>query len=153
SEVKSLRKNLIATLVIALGLAISASNGSSQDGGLKVTGSLPKNPLPPPSTSGPIQLQHTLPVPQQETQSQTVPNSDANRFEHHDSVISIPRMLNNQWALGKSVPPENLISGRYIRSLDTAARSLTLKEAIYIALRNNPALASAQLDPVAAVET
>ncbi|HUA35876.1 MAG TPA: TolC family protein [Candidatus Binataceae bacterium] len=150
----SLSKNLIATLVIALSLAISASSGWSQDGsGLKVTGSLPQNPLPPPSTSGPIQLQHTLPVGQQETGNQTVPNTDANQFEHSDSVVSIPRMLGNQWSVGKTVPPENLISGRYIRSLDTEARSLTLKEAIYIALRNNPALASAQLDPVAAVET
>ncbi len=151
---KSLRKYLIATTVIALSLAISASSGWSQDGsGLKVTGALPTNPLPPPSTSGPIQLQHTLPVGQQESATQTVPNSDANQFEHSDSVISIPRMLGNQWSLAKTVSPENLISGRYIRSLDTEARSLTLKEAIYIALRNNPALASAQLDPVAAVET
>jgi outer membrane protein len=146
-------KNLVATLVIALTVAIGASNGWSQDSGLKVTGSLPNTPLPPPSTSGPIQLQHTLPVEQQAAPNQTVHNSAADQFEHDDSVLSMPQIVAHQWALGKQVAPENMISERYLRSLDTEARGLTLKEAIFIALQNNPALQSASLDPVAAVET
>ena len=150
---KSWRKNLIATTAIALTVAIGTSQSWSQDSGLKVTGSLPTTPLPPPSTSGPIQLQHTLPVQQEAAPNEAVPNSTANQFEHHDSVLSMPRIFANQWGLGKEVAPENVISERYLRSLDTGARALTLKEAIYIALRNNPALQSASLDPVAAVET
>jgi outer membrane protein len=147
------RKTLAATLAIAITL-LFAARAHAQDTNLKVTGSLPANPLPPPATSGPIQLQHTLPISPQEAPDVSVPNSDASQFEHGDApVISIPQIVAHQWNLSRQVPPENLISERYIRSLDTEGRGLTLKEAIYIALKNNPALQSAQLDPIASLET
>jgi outer membrane protein len=119
---------------------------------LTVTGELPKNPLPPPATSGPIRL-NAPPLPQQSPPRVNVPNSATAPFEHQTSTIYLPSMFAHQWSLTKEVPPESLISERYLRSADTEAHSITLKEAIYIALRNNPQIQAAQLDPVAAVET
>jgi outer membrane protein TolC len=55
--------------------------------------------------------------------------------------------------LSKEVSPENVISERYLRSEDPNARGLTLKEAIYIAIQNNPALKASELDPIASTET
>ena len=73
--------------------------------------------------------------------------------EHHDSVASLPQIFVKQWSLTNEVPPESMISERYIRSVDPQAAALTLKEAIYIALRNNPNVEVALLNPVAAIET
>ncbi len=46
-----------------------------------------------------------------------------------------------------------MISERYLRSEDPNARGLTLKEAIFISLQNNPSLKAAELNPVASMET
>jgi outer membrane protein len=80
-----------------------------------------------------------------------VPASAANRFESNP-VLSIPREFIRQWSPAHEVAPENLISERYLRSMDNTARKLTLKEAIYVAIHNNPALKASQLDPIAATE-
>ncbi len=120
---------------------------------LKVTGALPSTPLPPPATSGPIRLP-ALPVEQQTAPGVNTPNSSASQFEHKNGdVLSLPGIFAHQWSLTKEVAPENLISERYLRTSDTTARQLTLKEAIYIALRNNPAIKSIQLSPISAIET
>jgi outer membrane protein len=83
----------------------------------------------------------------------SVPASDANQFEHHDDFLSLPRIFGHQWSLSKEVSPEDVISERYLRSEDPNARGLTLKEAIYIAIQNNPSLKAAELDPIASTET
>lgn len=121
-------------------------------GGLKVTGSLPSNPLPPPATSGRIPL-NASPLGQQSAPALNVPNSSAAQFEHHDSVASLPQIFTKQWSLGTDVPPESMISERYIRSVDQQARALSLKEAIYIALANNPNVQVALLNPIAQIES
>jgi outer membrane protein len=76
----------------------------------------------------------------------------ASRFEENP-VLSIPKAFSRQWWPGTEIPPEALISERYLRTQDTLARRLTLKEAIYIAIRNNPGLTAVQLDPIAAEES
>ncbi len=140
---------VIVLLTLAVtGIGLAQNNSES----LKVTGSLPKNPLPPPATSGQIPLNAT-PISAQSSPQINAPNSSTVPFEHDDSVASLPRIFSRQWSLATDVPPESLISERYIRSADQQARALTLKEAIYIALRNNPNVVVALLNPVAAVET
>lgn len=119
---------------------------------LAVTGNLPKTPLPPPDLSGPIQMQST-PIEPQEPPRVSVPPSASNEFQHHDDLLNLPRIFAHQWSLTNEVSPDNVISERYLRSESPQARGLTLKEAIYIALRNNPALKASQLDPVASMET
>ncbi|MDO8433783.1 MAG: TolC family protein [Candidatus Binatus sp.] len=143
---------LILPLQILPLLLIGTRSGIAQDSSLKVTGELPKTPLPPPNVTGPIRRQ-AMPVGPQEPPRVSIPPSAANEFEHHDSFVSLPSIFANQWSLSKQVPPETLISERYMRSSDPNVRGLTLKEAIYIALKNNPGLAASAMDPVASTET
>jgi outer membrane protein len=139
----------LAMLMVGL-LLIGSSTGFAQNQ-LKVTGS-PNNPLPPPDLTGPIQMQ-SIPVGPQPAPRTSVPASDANQFEHHDDFLNLPRIFAHQWSPSQEVSPENVISERYLRSEDPTARGLTLKEAIYIAIQNNPALKASQLDPIASTET
>ncbi len=80
-----------------------------------------------------------------------VPANAANQFERNP-ILSIPSEFIRQWSTAHEVAPENLISERYLRSMDDTARKITLKEAIYIAINNNPALKATELDPIAATE-
>jgi outer membrane protein len=80
-----------------------------------------------------------------------VPANAANQFERNP-VLSLPDEFARQWSPAHEFAPENLISNRYLRSADNTARKITLKEAIYIAIRNNPALKASELDPIAATE-
>jgi outer membrane protein len=81
-----------------------------------------------------------------------IPAQATSRFEQNP-VLSIPKAFAQQWSLSHEIPPESLISERYLRTQDTLARKLTLKEAIYIAIRNNPGLIAVQLDPIASEES
>jgi outer membrane protein len=80
-----------------------------------------------------------------------VPASAANQFERKP-ILSIPSEFGRQWSPATELAPENLISERYLRSMDNTARKITLKEAIYIAINNNPALKATELDPIASTE-
>jgi outer membrane protein len=148
----------LAMLIVPI-LMIASSSGHAQTpypnpaNPLKVTGSLPTTPLPPPDLNGPIQMQSVpLNAPQAPPHA-SVPPSASNQFEHHDDLLNLPRIFAHQWSLTQPVVPDNIISERYLRSEDPTARGLTLKEAIYIAIQNNPALKASQLDPVASMET
>jgi outer membrane protein TolC len=68
-------------------------------------------------------------------------------------VLSIPGVFAHQWSPAQEIAPEGLISERYLKTFDNTARKLTLKEAIYIAIRNNPGLAAVALDPIASTES
>jgi outer membrane protein TolC len=80
-----------------------------------------------------------------------VPAAAADQFER-GAVLSLPGAFVDQVTPGTTVPPEGLISEQYVGTRDDHARRISLKEAIYIAIRNNPALAASQLEPVAATE-
>ncbi len=118
----------------------------------------PYQPPPPPdaslqapATSGTIQLQ-SVPIGPQTPPDSSVPPRDAGQFEHHDSALSFPEIFANQWSPTHVVPPESLISESYLRTAEQTARKMTLKEAVYIALRNNPNVAYIELNPVAGQE-
>jgi outer membrane protein len=147
----SSKRNLLLAILVFPMLLTAASIGLAQDP-LAVTGSLPKTPLPPPDLTGPIQMR-SVPVSPQEPPNTSVSPAEANQFEHHTSVINLPEIFAHQWSLSRPIAPENVISQRYMRSEDSNVRGLTLKEAIYIALRNNPTLQATSLDPVASMET
>src|SRR5208282_248309 len=132
-------------------LLLGTSPGFAQDQ-LQVTGSLPTTPLPPPDLTGPIEMQ-SVPVGPQQPPQASVPPSASNQFEHHDDLLNLPRIFAHQWSLTNEIAPDNVISERYLRSETPTARGLTLKEAIYIAMQNNPSLKAAELDPVASMET
>jgi outer membrane protein len=149
----------LAMLIISV-LMIGASPGHAQvpsanptPNPLRVTGSLPKTPLPPPDLNGPIQMQSVPLNGPQTLPNASVPPSASNHFEHHDDFLNLPRIFAHQWSLTKQVAPDDVISERYLRSEDSSARGLTLKEAIYVAIQNNPSLKASELDPVASMET
>ena len=75
----------------------------------------------------------------------------ADQFESNP-ILSIPGVFVDQWSPAQQIAPESLISERYLRSADDTARKITLKQAIYIAIRNNPALKASELDPIASTE-
>jgi outer membrane protein len=77
---------------------------------------------------------------------------DADRFEYGQSVKSIPEVTFRQLVPLTETPAESIINERYFGSVDDTTRALTLKQAIYLALRNNPNVAAARLDPVGATE-
>jgi outer membrane protein len=81
-----------------------------------------------------------------------IPAQATSHFEQNP-ILSLPKVFVQQWSTGYQIPPESLISERYLRTQDTLARRLSLKEAIYIAIRNNPGLTAVQLDPIAAEES
>jgi outer membrane protein len=140
----------LALAILPMMLA-GTSAGYAQES-LKVTGTPPARNLPAPATSGQIKL-NAAPAVTQAPPAVNVPASATSPFEHNGgSVISLPKILANQWSLTKEVPPESLISERYIRSFGNPARALTLKQAIYFAIENNPSLKAVQLDPVASQE-
>ncbi|HSU91092.1 MAG TPA: TolC family protein [Sporolactobacillaceae bacterium] len=139
-------------LMLGVSHGIAQNNPNNTTNPLAVTGSLPRTPLPPPATTGPIELR-SVPVSPQNPPRTSVPPSEANQFEHHSNFMSLPRIFAHQWSPTTDISPENVISERYMRSEDPNARGLTLKEAIYIALQNNPNLKATELDPVASMET
>jgi len=107
--------------------------------------------LQAPATSGTIQLQ-SVPVNPQLPPDSSVPVRETGRFERHDSPIAFPEIFAHQWSTTREVPPESLISESYLRTAEQTARRMTLKEAIYIALRNNPNVKYIELNPVGAQE-
>ncbi len=93
----------------------------------------------------------TIPPGEMALPQVNVPANAANQFERNP-VLSIPSEFAGQWNPAYQVAPENLISEKYLRSMDNTARKITLKEAVYIAINNNPALKASELDPIAATE-
>jgi outer membrane protein len=146
------RRRCVSFAMLAISVLLFGTSIGFAQNPLKVTGSLPTTPLPPPDLTGPIQMQST-PVGPQEPPHASVPPSASNQFEHHDDFLSLPRIFAHQWSLTREIPPDTVISERYLRSETPNARGLTLKEAIYIAMQNNPALKAAELDPIASMET
>jgi outer membrane protein len=104
-----------------------------------------------PSLSGQA-IPSAIPAGEMALPQVNVPASAANQFERNP-VLSIPSEFVRQWSLASDVAPEDLISEKYLRSMDNTARKITLKEAIYIAINNNPALKASELDPIAATES
>jgi outer membrane protein TolC len=119
---------------------------------------------PPPASSGlavgvpklpPIATprnQQIIPVPQQYAPNINAPSSQTAPFEHGASVLSLPDIFANQMSPTERVAPESIISLSYLRSRDDTVRGLSLKQAIYIGLMNNPNVTVAELDPLASEE-
>lgn len=105
--------------------------------------------LPPIATP---RNQQVIPVPEQPAPDLATPSSQTAPFEKGASVLSLPGTFANQMSPTEQVPPESIISQSYLRSRDDTVRGLSLKQAIYIALRNNPSVKVAELDPLASEE-
>jgi outer membrane protein len=96
--------------------------------------------------------QAAVPVPPQSAPDIIAPSSRTEPFEQGTSVLSLPGVFARQISPTRLVPPESIISQTYLRSHDNTVRGLTLKQAIYIALENNPTVKVAELSPVGSQE-
>lgn len=138
-----------AALVCVLGVNLLAARGYCQ----ALSGRTP-GASPSPAAAG-ISATTTAPAPR--VGAQTPPDvnvkaSDADYFHVDDSVVSLPRVLMHQWSVAERVIPEAVISEPYLYTADLGLSSLTLKQAIYLALENNPTVKADELDPVGGTE-
>jgi outer membrane protein len=141
---------VIAILPVLMGEARSAfaqtaPMAASTPAGLAV--GVPK--LPPIATP---RNQQVIPVPEQPAPDLGAPASRPAPFEHGASVLSLPETLLGQISPTERVAPESIISQSYLGSRDDTVRGLSLKQAIYIGLANNPNVKVAELDPLASEE-
>lgn len=137
SPKKSVLIAILASLsAVAIVLSAAAQPGTSEGNSNNA------NKLQPPSAS----QSTTIPPP-----PVNVHGWAADQFETNP-ILSLPEVFVHQNTPGTEVPPESLIDQDYVASRSDVAREVTLKEAIYVALRNNPGLAVVQLDPVASFE-
>ncbi|HLH77599.1 MAG TPA: TolC family protein [Candidatus Binataceae bacterium] len=65
---------------------------------------------------------------------------------------SLPAVLRHQWSPGVTMPPETLLTREYLGSSDPTVNQLSLKQVIYLALRNNPNVLAARMVPVGSAE-
>lgn len=144
----STKNGVIALIALFLMLGVSRAALAQDTGGLAAS---PVATPEGPAVSGPIPLQ-SVPVSPQAAPDSSVPIHAANQFEHTGSIGTLPNVFAHQWSTTHEIPPESLISQSYIRTAETTARKLSLKEAIYIALRNNPSIKSVELSPLASLE-
>ena len=105
--------------------------------------------LPPIATP---RNQQVIPVPEQPAPDLNMPSSQTAPFEHGASVLSLPGTFVRQISPTERVAPESIISQSYLGTRDDTVRGLSLKEAIYIGLANNPNVKVAELDPLASEE-
>jgi len=105
--------------------------------------------LPPIATP---RNQQVIPVPEQPAPDLNTPSSQTAPFEHGASVLSLPGTFARQLSPTERVAPESIISQPYLGTRDDTVRGLSLKEAIYIGLANNPNVKVAELDPLASEE-
>jgi len=106
--------------------------------------------LPPIATP---RNQQVIPVPAPLAPDLVAPSSQTAPFEHGASVLSLPATLSGQMSPTEQVAPESIISQSFLRTRDDTVRGLSLKEAIYIGLENNPNIKVAELDPLASQES
>jgi outer membrane protein len=131
-----------AAVLTALGMPAAAQSTTAQ--------SYP-NAINAPSTSGQTPPAN-IPPGELLRPAVNIPPSSSRHFEKNP-VLTLPEMFARQWSPARDVAPEEIISERYLRTEDTTTRKLTLKQAVYIALRNNPALEAQALTPIASTES
>jgi outer membrane protein TolC len=105
--------------------------------------------LPPIATP---RNQQVIPVPEQGAPDLNGPSSQTAPFEHGASVLSLPGTFATQMLPIERVAPESIISQSFLQTRDDTVRGLSLKQAIYIGLMNNPNVKVAELDPLASEE-
>jgi len=134
-----------APLVLSQTAPVPAAAPAVPSSGLAV--GVPK--LPPIATP---RNQQVIPVPEQSAPDLNGPSSRTAPFEHGASVLSLPETFAGQMSPTERVPPESVISQSFLGTRDDTVRGLSLKQAIYIGLMNNPNIKVAELDPLASEE-
>jgi len=138
-------------LAFALGVSNAASAGDNQSASPQGATQLvtDSNSFPMPIVTGP-----RIPL---SAQSVVAPKPDTSVSKDQLRVIerraAIGDTLGDQWSREKDLPTELQPGGLNPSQRDDSQVSMTVKDAIFTALRNNPALRADLLEPLAAQET
>ncbi len=89
------------------------------------------------------------PIGKQQLPEVVVSPSETKTLERTPSA---PDVVVDQWSLTRELPEESLFSQAYMLTRDENVRSISLKESLYLALRNNPGIVAFSLDPVLSLE-
>ena len=140
---KSTFSSIVVVSFLALIPGWAAAQSQSAGGvGLSESGSISVTPQPAQtnlSASGTAAANTTPPV--------NIPARAADRYESNP-ILSLPQIFVQQWT-----PGGEFFSGEhYSFNAGGLTHRLTLKQTIYLALRNNPGLAAVALTPLAATE-
>jgi HAE1 family hydrophobic/amphiphilic exporter-1 len=154
---KQLRNRLLFStlgLVLAISNAVLAGDNPSN--------SVLGNPLSASQTTAERTTEFPMPIitgPRIPPSAQTViapkPHTSVskNRRRMIERRAEIGNTLADQWSAEKDLPSELQPGGLNQNLHDDGQASLTVKEAIFVAMRNNPALRADLLEPLAAQET
>lgn len=150
-------KRTVMLWVLGLTLMLAAAPARTQDmpaaGGAPALSAVGSAPLPA-VTSAPAQSLEGIRLKAQPI-APTAPPQTAISYPERSRLEGKrwPQgVFLHQWSAIEEVPPEAIISQAYLRTRDNEAVSLSLKQAIYLALRNNPGLQADRLDPLASLE-
>jgi outer membrane protein TolC len=89
------------------------------------------------------------PIGKQELPDVVVSPSETKTLEHTPPA---PNVVVDQWSLTRELPEESIFSQAYMETRDENVRSISLKESLYLALRNNPGIVAFSLDPVLSLQ-
>ena len=131
TRIRVLRGAILVTILIAV-----PSRGQAQSGPINTPGQVQ-------SQTGVLAGQNSPP----DVNAPVSPHAGA-QYESNP-ILSLPEMFVRQWNFHEVQLPRDQFSTWE----DNQSQTLTLKETIYLALRNNPGLGSVALDPVAATES
>jgi outer membrane protein len=131
TRIRVLPGAILLTILIAV-----PSRGQAQSGPINTPGQVQ-------SQSGVLAGQNSPP----DVNAPVSPHAGA-QYESNP-ILSLPEMFVRQWNFHEVQLPHDQFSTWE----DDQSQTLTLKETIYLALRNNPGLGSVALDPVAATES
>jgi outer membrane protein TolC len=106
------------------------------------------NPLVPSAANPSVKLKAS-PIGRQQLPEVVVGEGETRKLEH---TPQIPDIMLHQWSLTEEVPGENIFSYEYMKTRDSNTRSISLKEALYLSLKNNPAVTAASLEPVISLQ-
>ena len=101
--------------------------------------------------SSSAQIQFSAPFTSPNVPQVAISKAKRAEYEHRPGA---GKVLVHQWSTAdKSLPVELQRNSGYLQQRDNTTTSMTLKEAIYLAIRNNPGMKAEVLDPLAAEES
>ena len=106
------------------------------------------NPLLSNQSNPSVKLK-SQPIGKQELPDVVVSPSETKTLERTPPA---PKVVLHQWSLTDELPEESIFSQAYMLTRDEKVRSISLKESLYLALRNNPAIIAFSLDPVLSLQ-
>ena len=154
------RRVFVPIVSIGAWVGVGASLVSAQTSTANPNSGPQPYPVPPPAYTvkapgmpKPSQAAIKLNAQQVEPPSVPDPQIPQQEADHLERKRNAGEVFLHQWSPIEEVPPEALFSERYLRTRDNSAASLTLKQALYFALQNNPGLQADRLDPLASLQS